>query len=90
MFFGGGGGGGFPFGGGFGDDDEGGFPGMGGMGGRGGPPKEVDNSKFYELLGVDKQATLDVIKKSYRKLVIKNHPDKGGDVEKVSAQTSNH
>ena len=90
MFFGGGGGGGFPgFGGGF-DDDEGGlpegFPGMGGMGGRRGPPKEVDNKAYYELLGVDKQATHEQIKKAHRKLVIKHHPDKGGDLEKVSAQ----
>jgi len=85
MFFGGGGG--FPFGGaGFEDDDEGGFPGMGGgrMPGRG-PPKEVDNKKYYELLGVDKQATLEQIKKAHRKLVIKHHPDKGGDITKVSS-----
>ena len=86
MFFGGGGG--FPFGGaGFDDDDEGGFPGMGGMGGRGGPPKEVDNKKFYEILGVEKDATHDQIRKAYRKLAIKNHPDKGGDQEKVSNQS---
>lgn len=84
MFFGGGGGfpGGFP--GGFDDDDEGGFPGMGGMPGRRGPPKEVDNKKFYDILGVPKDATFDQIKKSYKKLVMKNHPDKGGDTEKVS------
>lgn len=52
MFFGGGGG--FPFGGGF---EE-----MGGRGGRG-PPKEVDNKKFYDLLEVEKTATMDEIKK---------------------------
>ena len=42
MFFGGGG---FPF-----DDfEEAGFP-----GGRGrGPPKEVENKKLYEILGVE-------------------------------------
>lgn len=76
MFFGGG----FPFGGQFDDDDEGSFP---GMGGRGGPPKEVDNKKFYEILGVEKEATFDQIRKAYRKLAIKHHPDKGGDAAKV-------
>ena len=71
MFFGGGGG--FPF-----EEFEGaGFPG----GGRGGPKKEVENSKLYEILNVEKDATMDQIKKSYRKLAIKNHPDKGGDPE---------
>jgi len=55
MFFGGGGG--FPFG----DmDDDDSFPG-GFPGGprRGGPPKEVDNKKLYEILGVEKDATME-------------------------------
>lgn len=74
MFFGGRGG--FPFG----DFEE-----MGGMPGRGGPPKEVDNSKFYDLLGVDKKASYDEIKKAFRKAALKNHPDRGGDHEKMAA-----
>ena len=80
MFFGGQG---FPFGGfgGGGDDDDddqfGGFPGM-----RGGPKKEINNTKFYELIGVEKTATQDEIKKAFRKKALKEHPDKGGDPEK--------
>ena len=77
MFFGGGGGrgGGFPFG------DFEGMPGMGGMGGRG-PPKEIDNEKFYKILGVAKDADFNTIKKAYHKLARTNHPDRGGDKDK--------
>uniref|UniRef100_A0A7S0T5D9 Uncharacterized protein n=1 Tax=Erythrolobus madagascarensis TaxID=708628 RepID=A0A7S0T5D9_9RHOD len=42
----------------------------------------VDNKRFYELLGVGQDAGETELKKAYRKLAVKHHPDKGGDVEK--------
>ena len=34
---------------------------------------------YYKILGVEKDATADQIKKAYRKIAIKYHPDKWGD-----------
>ena len=56
-----------------------GFEGMGGMPGNGGTSRNVDNSKFYDLLGVSKEASEGEIKKAFRKLAQQHHPDKGGE-----------
>lgn len=40
---------------------------------------------LYEILGVPKDATLQMIKHAYRELSKVNHPDKGGDTEIMNA-----
>lgn len=37
--------------------------------------------EHYQTLGIDTNATPDDIKKAYRKLAMKHHPDRGGDSE---------
>ena len=46
------------------------------------PGKDIDNKRYYELLGVKRNATDDDLKKAFRKKSLKMHPDKGGDPAK--------
>lgn len=60
-----------------------GMPGGGGGGrGRRGPAADVDTTKLYETLEIEKGADAKEIKKAYRKLSRVHHPDKGGDEHK--------
>ena len=38
---------------------------------------------YYEILGLDTDATSEEVKKAYRKRALECHPDKGGDAEEV-------
>ena len=44
--------------------------------------KKVASTKYYDVIGVSTDSAPDVIKKAYKKLLIKHHPDKGGSAEK--------
>ena len=41
---------------------------------------------YYEILGLQKGASLDEIKKAYRQLALKHHPDRVGDEHKKEAE----
>lgn len=48
--------------------------GGGGGGGRRGPPADVDTTELYQILGIEKDASENEIKKAYRKLALKVCP----------------
>ena len=52
--------------------------------------KDVDTQKYYDILGVSKDASQDEIRKAYRKKALKEHPDKGGDPDKVNSHSINY
>lgn len=72
----------------FGNFDFEGVPGQ--PGARAQKKEKIDNDRYYELLGVKKNATENEIKKAYRKKALKEHPDKGGDPEKFKDISKAH
>lgn len=45
----------------------------------------MSTENYYNILGVNENATQDEIKKAYRKLAIEHHPDKGGSEDKFKS-----
>lgn len=44
--------------------------------------KAVDNTKFYEILGIEKTASEEEVRKGFKRAALIHHPDRGGDPEK--------
>ena len=47
-----------------------------------------NNSKLYNILGINKSASSSEIKKAYRKLAMKWHPDRNKNNKKQAASNS--
>ncbi len=58
--------------------------GGGGGGGRRGASSGKADDSLYKALGVEKGCDDAELKKAYKKLALKHHPDRGGDAEKVN------
>lgn len=59
------------------------FNGFGGYAGNMGCRGNPVDRKYYDLLEIQPDASTDDIKKAFRKMAMKHHPDKGGNIEKV-------
>lgn len=59
------------------------FNGFGGYAGNMGCRGNPVDKKYYDLLEVKPDASADDIKKAFRKMAMKHHPDRGGNIEMV-------
>lgn len=51
-------------------------------------PSRGGSRELYDVLGVEPSASQEEIRRAYRKLALRNHPDKGGDPEKFKEISS--
>jgi len=56
----------------------------------GGRRRNVDTEGLYKTLGVKKDASTEAIKKAYKRLALRHHPDRGGNAEKFKEITKAH